>query len=235
MMRVSFSTFRRALRPTGPRLLPRPAPAPRVFSTAGPSGPAPAVDMDIAAKWKELDALRESHGVDADETLSMMSNLANVLRDTGNMDGAADLYKEAEVEVRKKYGDFHPHTYSSAANLGTVYGMLGRVDQGIPLLRQAVDGFSPLGSTHRQPLVQALSYLSLLLHQTGKLEEALPCYAQAIEQRKLLAYSEERAPEEGTTTSTSTTSTTSSTSTTTTTTTIALLSCSVHVIHIHDD
>jgi hypothetical protein len=50
---------------------------------------------------------------------------------------------------------------------------------------------------YRQPLVQALSYLSLLLHRSGSLEDALPCYVQAIEQRKLLAGDEDRAPEEG--------------------------------------
>jgi hypothetical protein len=141
-MRQSFSIFRRAtkagaaFRSAG---LPRIPPArafPRHFSTAdgfglggmGPSpGAAPAPDID--AKWKELELLRKSHGSDADETINMMSHVANVLRDTGKLDKAAELYKEAEVELRTKYGDNHPHTYSSVANLGTIYGLMGKVDQ----------------------------------------------------------------------------------------------------------
>lgn len=154
-------------------------------------------DPAVEAKFKELDALRKTVGSDADETINLMSNIANFLRDTGKLDGAAELYEEAEKEVTKKYGEFHPHTYSSKANLGTIYGLMGKVDRGIPLLKEAVDGFKPLGGIYRLPRIQALSYLSILLHRSGQLQEAVPCYEDAIEERNLAVSSGDSPPGEG--------------------------------------
>ena len=189
----SFSVIHRALsgplrtisaRPRVPGMI-----AVRSFSST--NGP------DVEDKLKELDALRKTVGSDADETINLMSNIANFLRDTGKLDGAAELYEEAEKKVTKKYGEFHPHTYSSKANLGTVYGLMGKVDRGIPLLKEAVDGFKPLGEIYRMPRIQALSYLSILLHRSGQLQEAVPCYEDAIEERKLAVSSGDSPPGEG--------------------------------------
>ena len=154
---------------------------------------------DIETNLKALESLRNSAGPGSDETINMMSHCANVLRDTGKLDSAAELYEEAESEVRKKYGDFHPHTYSCKANLGTIYGLLGRINDGIPLLREAVEGFKPLAEMYRVPRVQALSYLSILLHRSGKLEEAASCYVEAIADRKLAEASGDSTPGEGAT------------------------------------
>lgn len=152
---------------------------------------------ELETLLKRLEDLRKTSGSDADDTINMMSQVANTFRDAGKLEGAADLYEEAEREVVKKYGEFHPHTYSCKANLGTIYGLMGRARESCQLLKEAVDGFKPLGDMYRVPRLQALSYLSILLHRSGLNEEAAISFKDVIEERTLAITNGDISPGEG--------------------------------------
>ena len=151
----------------------------------------------VEQQLQELDSLRKSEGGSSDEIINKITHVAAVMRDAGRLEGALDLYQEAQEEIEKKYGEFHPLTFSGLASLGSCYGMMGKYDEGIPLLNRAIDGFRPIKEMYRYPCVHALSHLAILLHRSGKLEQALNYYEEAIEERKKLIESDNRPAEEG--------------------------------------
>ncbi|MFJ2746258.1 FxSxx-COOH system tetratricopeptide repeat protein [Streptomyces sp. NPDC087440] len=69
---------------------------------------------------------------------------ATDLRQTGDLEGAAELGREAMELCREALGPHHPHTYATATNLAVTLRLLDRVPEARELNEAAVEGLSQL-------------------------------------------------------------------------------------------
>ncbi|WP_229897385.1 FxSxx-COOH system tetratricopeptide repeat protein [Streptomyces finlayi] len=67
---------------------------------------------------------------------------ATDLRQTGDLDAAAELGREAMQLITEALGADHPHTHATATNLAVTLRLLGRVEEALELNRTAVEGLS---------------------------------------------------------------------------------------------
>ncbi len=91
-----------------------------------------------------VDVGRRVLGPGHPDTALYMNSLANVLSDERRYEEAEKLNREA-LEIRRRiFGPDHPITASSVYNVGCIAALMGRRDEALSLLSQAVDhGLSP--------------------------------------------------------------------------------------------
>jgi serine/threonine protein kinase/Tfp pilus assembly protein PilF len=124
---------------------------------------------DAEKSYREaVDIGRRALGPEHPDTALYMNNLANVLSDEHGYEEAEKLNREALDIRRRILGPDHPITASSVYNLGCIAALMGRRDEALSLLSQAVDhGLSPnldmgidkdtdLKSLHGDPRFDAL-------------------------------------------------------------------------------
>ncbi|EOD11930.1 hypothetical protein EMIHUDRAFT_464982 [Emiliania huxleyi CCMP1516] len=87
-----------------------------------------------------LEGCRETLGDKHPDTLLSISNLGQLLKAKGDLDGAEAFCREALEGRPETLGDRHPKTLTSLYNLGMLLQKQGRLGDAIPLFREELDG-----------------------------------------------------------------------------------------------
>lgn len=131
-----------------------------------------------------LDVQRRLLGVEHPYSIACLQNLANTWRAIGNYGEAEAGFKEAITLYRKlNAGVSDISLAGSLVGLGLVYQSTGRIDEGEPLLREAVSIFAAENPSSASYAV-ALGNLAVMMHLKGDREAAEPIYKQCIEIRR---------------------------------------------------
>ena len=134
-----------------------------------------------------LEVQRRVLGLEHQDTLASMSNLANVLQEQGQWQEAEQMYREVLEVQRRVLGLEHPNTLASMNNLAIVLQEQGRwkeaeqMHREVPELRRRV-----LGLEHQDTLA-SMSNLANVLQEQGQWQEAEQMYREVLEvQRRVL-------------------------------------------------
>jgi tetratricopeptide (TPR) repeat protein len=123
------------------------------------------VDQAAAMYEKVLEAKKRILGDEHPSTLIVMGNLASTLWLQGKVDQAAAMEKVMAV-MKRILGERHPDTLTTMNNLALSYNSLGRRQEAIQVLQEAVDGSrTVLGENHPD----TRSRVALLNEWLGKL------------------------------------------------------------------
>ena len=118
-------------------------------------------------------AIREARqGPDHPHTAIGVTNLANVLRDQGDLDGARPLYERALAIREAHLSPDNPDTAQSSANLAVVLHDQGDLAGARPLYERALAVFEArLGPDHPDT-AWCLTHLAVVLRDQGDLDGA---------------------------------------------------------------
>jgi tetratricopeptide (TPR) repeat protein len=124
---------------------------------------------------------KEALGPEHPDTLTSMSNLAQVLNRQGKYEEAEAMSRQ-ELECTKKVlGPEHPDTLTSMSDLALVLDRQGKYEEAEAMNRQTLAGFEKvLGPEHPDTLT-SMSNLALVLDRQGKYEEAEAMSRQELE------------------------------------------------------
>ena len=111
-------------------------------------------------------------GEEHEKTLAAANDLALLLKDTGRVAEAEQLYRATYDARKKKLGEDHPHTLDSASDLAAVLKGTDRVEEAETLLRGKYDAQKKkLGEDHPDTLNSA-NDLAKVLRDMDRAEEA---------------------------------------------------------------
>ena len=128
-------------------------------------------------------ALRRSFASEADLAVSL-EDLANVWSETGELEEAEALYRQAFDLRRKTYGERHPAVATSLNQLAGGLFDLGRYQEAEPLYLQALELREGLFGEEHAQVATTVNDLAVLYHQMGELERAEPLYRRALRARR---------------------------------------------------
>jgi MinD-like ATPase involved in chromosome partitioning or flagellar assembly/tetratricopeptide (TPR) repeat protein len=110
-------------------------------------------------------------------------NLANMLREQGDVHRSLDLDQETLAAQQSLLGDKHPHTLMTAGSLAADLRARGRYGQALELDEQTYEAWADaFGDSHPRTLA-ALSNLAVSLRLMGRYRAALERDEQAFERR----------------------------------------------------
>ncbi|MBI1354631.1 MAG: tetratricopeptide repeat protein [Acidobacteria bacterium] len=109
-----------------------------------------------------------------------LSDMAMLLRDEGDYDGAERLAREALAMRRKVFGADRPEVSASLHNLGTVLYRRGDYDGAEALFRESLALDRELRGRLHPDVAMGLHSLGALLQQEGELDEAQSTYQEAL-------------------------------------------------------
>jgi tetratricopeptide (TPR) repeat protein len=127
-----------------------------------------------------LDLLRDSGAPARENTLTIQSNLALVLRSLGQHDAALALYESVLAERIALHGERSRFVALDHSNLGIVLYSRGSYDKAEQHLRAAIAIHREMGGEHGE-LANTMLYLGVLLEKIERLEEALEAYAESLD------------------------------------------------------
>ena len=111
-------------------------------------------------------------GEEHEKTLAAANDLALLLKDTGRVAEAEQLYRATYDARKKKLGEDHPDTLNSAGNLAFLLKNTGRTEEAEPLYRARYDAKKKkLGEDHPDTLDSAGNLGILLDTKARKLDE----------------------------------------------------------------
>ena len=140
--------------------------------------------LGIVSKELELANCREQHGGKSEKTLSVINNLACLLKRQGCLEAAGTLYREALKARRSTLGDKHPQTLVSMSNLGAQLYAQGKLNEASVLMNEALEmRRATLGAKHPSTLTSAAN-MGNVLKQKGDVKGAAPLLKQALEGRR---------------------------------------------------
>jgi tetratricopeptide (TPR) repeat protein len=121
-------------------------------------------------------------GPDAEQTLTLRSNLADVLRLQGAMTRSVAVEVDVLERRRTVLGDRHPETLTSMNNLAASYLALGRVAEARRLQEEVLRVRREILPDHPDT-VSAMGNLAVTLYRAGEWPEALRLERQVLEAR----------------------------------------------------
>ena len=102
---------------------------------------------------RALAGREEALGPAHPDTLTLVNNLAVLLKSLGKYDEAEPLYWRALAGKEEALGPAHPSTLTSVGNLARLLGSQGRYDEAEPLMRRDLAGCEKaLGPAHPDTL-----------------------------------------------------------------------------------
>ncbi|MEM0962906.1 MAG: serine/threonine-protein kinase [Bacteroidota bacterium] len=109
-----------------------------------------------------------------------LATLGGLLRETGDLDGAEDVAREALALDQEVFGDQHPRTATSLRNLGSILRDRDRYDEAASLYDEALRiRRASLGPDHPR-VANLLNSLGLLEIDRGTPEDAIATYREAL-------------------------------------------------------
>jgi tetratricopeptide (TPR) repeat protein len=114
------------------------------------------------------------------KTASSLNNLAELLKNKGDYDGAEPLYRRALAITEKVLGAEHPSTANSLNNLALLLSNKGDYDRAEPLSRRALAIRELLLGAQHPLTAISLNNLALLLLNKGDYDGAEPLYRRAL-------------------------------------------------------
>ena len=119
-------------------------------------------------------------GPDHPNVGSVLNNLAALVHDTGDLQGALDYHLRAAPIIRKSYPPDHPMVAMSMLNVGSVYEELGKLEvaldhyeRAMPIVEKAVEPEHPFRAG-------ALSHSGRALRKLGRTDDALARYQELL-------------------------------------------------------
>lgn len=127
-----------------------------------------------------LGTAQKIFGSDHPETVTPLTNLAQLYLNTGAYDRAEPLYQRALAIQEEVYWPDHPKTAVILSDLAGLYNAKGAYDKAEPLLHRALaiqeKAFRPVP----HELATSLYNLAALYHSKGDYDEAEPLYQRAL-------------------------------------------------------
>jgi serine/threonine protein kinase len=136
---------------------------------------------DAEAHLRKALALdRKSLDPEAPETIEVMNNLAQLLKDEGKLTEAEQLLRQTLAARRRKLGADHPDVLGTESNLAQLLQAQGRLTEAEKLAEQNLEHYRKvLGPTDVDTLV-AQQNLALVLDKQGRSKEAEPLLRNTI-------------------------------------------------------
>jgi non-specific serine/threonine protein kinase/serine/threonine-protein kinase len=129
-----------------------------------------------------LEGYRRIHGDEIVDTRTTTNSSEVILRLLGRRGEAQTI--AAERGSRLIFGDDHPYTLSSIANMGFLLNRQGKLDEAEPFFREALEGRRRvLGDDHPDTL-NSINNMGRLLRNLGRPEEAQALGAEAVERAR---------------------------------------------------
>src|SRR5262249_43373830 len=118
------------------------------------------------------------------DTVDARNTLALVYQNQGKNDQAVPLYQDVIKRFEPRLGADHPHTLVALVNLGVAYRDLGRLDDAIRCMKDALNraGKRPGGLPATLPTLPSL--LAEVHEMAGQLARAEPLHRAALEQAR---------------------------------------------------
>ena len=90
---------------------------------------------------KVIVSAEKNHGEDHPQTAIYYSNLALVLKDLGDYEGAKRLLEKAMHSAERNFGESHPTTAVNYSNLANLLLNLGELEDSLELVHKAYNIF----------------------------------------------------------------------------------------------
>jgi len=113
-------------------------------------------------------------------TASCLNNLAMLLKDKGDYNGAEPLYRRALAIYEKALGAQHPHTATSLNNLAELLDNKGDYNGAEPLYRRALAITEQVSGAQHPDTAGSLNNLAELLKNKGDYNGAEPLHRRAL-------------------------------------------------------
>jgi tetratricopeptide (TPR) repeat protein len=134
----------------------------------------------LALEERALAARKRVLGEDHPDTLSSMNNLAETLRDLGELEGACRLHEQALSGFKRVFGEDHSDTLTSMNNLASTLRVLGDLKRACELHKQALAAFRRvLGDDHPKTLI-SIDSLAEVRRDFGDVDGARELHEQAL-------------------------------------------------------
>ncbi len=137
------------------------------------------VRPDDGERWAlQAEALVTENDAQLVERIASVRGVIEARR--GNLRVAEDHFRRAEASVRKRLGSAHPLRARALSNLASAILHQNRVDDALPLLKEAYDLLvAALGADHPDSF-QALNSWGAALGDAGRFAEAVPVFEAAL-------------------------------------------------------
>ena len=138
----------------------------------------------IAVYERASDRYRDLLGVDHEETLKAMYNLAGAYRTAGRMEEAVRLQEQTLALLKTKLGLEHPRTLRSMNTLADAYQSAGRLVEALSLHKQTLDLMKAKFGPEHPDTLTSMNGLAVAYISAGKLSDALPLFEKTLELKK---------------------------------------------------
>lgn len=129
---------------------------------------------------RRLERRRQQYGEQHPKTLKMEFALGTVYVGRGQLDEAADVFRDVLNNCREVYGELHPNTLKTAGNLAQVLKDLKRDDEAESLAWKSWAGRQKVNGIHHPDTLRSVIRLSRFLRDTGRSSEAAPVLSATV-------------------------------------------------------
>jgi serine/threonine protein kinase/tetratricopeptide (TPR) repeat protein len=141
--------------------------------------------LDAARSPQEeaLQLRRRDLGPEHPDTLTSITNAAELTRLLGRLDEAELLFSEAFETSRRVLGDEHDTTLSAVINMGALRWQQGRLDDAEALAREAVAMCRRIRGEDHSDVGGTLSNLAFIIAEKNRFDEAIALMRESLDVR----------------------------------------------------
>src|SRR5262245_37782050 len=132
---------------------------------------------------KAVETRKNSLGIDHDDTLSSMNELAESYRAIGDLRQAETLHKETLKLSEAKLGASHPNVLKSWNNLALTYQADGSPEQAVPVFQKVLKQMEDAPEASRVHTLRTMNNLALALQAARRPDQAIPLHEKTLKLR----------------------------------------------------
>jgi tetratricopeptide (TPR) repeat protein len=123
-------------------------------------------------------------GKDNLATILAMNNLAETLREQGQLEEAAEMQKEVLEKRQRILGNDHPDTTTAMNNLAITLRQQGRLDEAAKMQTEVLEKRQRILGEEHAHTISAMHNLAITLEEQGHLDEAAKMQTEVLEKRQ---------------------------------------------------
>ncbi len=136
-------------------------------------------------QWNISFAIAKKHaGPESVDTLTAMNNVASGRQYSGDLDGAAQMFRDALGLMERVLGPDHKETLATTNNLAMLYIAMGKYAEAEPMLRRTLEIQKRTLGERAETTLDTTNNLATLLEYLDRYDESLVLTKQALDLRR---------------------------------------------------
>jgi tetratricopeptide (TPR) repeat protein len=117
-------------------------------------------------------------------TITEISDFAVTLRDQGQLDEAAEMFKEVLEKRKRVLGKEHPDTITAISDLAATIRDQGQLDEAAEMLKEVLEKRKRVLGKEHPDTITAISDLAATIRAQGQLDKAAKMFKEVLKKRK---------------------------------------------------